>query len=67
LNTGLSEDSRIVQVILGDSVHCLRLARAMFDRGINVQPILYAAVEEQAVGLRFFITASHTEEQTWPG
>jgi len=63
LNTGLSEDSPIVPVILGDSVHCLRLSRAMFDRGINVQPILYPAVEERAARLRFFITASHTEAQ----
>ena len=28
-----------------------------------MQPILYPAVEEQAARLRFFITASHTEEQ----
>ena len=63
LNTGLSKDSPIVPVILGNSVHCLRLSRAMFDRGINVQPILYPAVEERAARLRFFITASHTEEQ----
>jgi 8-amino-7-oxononanoate synthase/acyl carrier protein len=63
LNTGLSHDSPIVPVILGDSLHCLRLSQAMFDRGINVQPILYPAVEERAARLRFFITASHTEEQ----
>jgi 8-amino-7-oxononanoate synthase/acyl carrier protein len=63
LNTGQSQDSPIVPVILGHSVHCLRLSRAMFDRGINVQPILYPAVEERAARLRFFITASHTEEQ----
>jgi 8-amino-7-oxononanoate synthase len=63
LNTGLSHDSPIVPVILGDSLHCLRLSQAMFDRGINVQPILYPAVEERAARLRFFITAGHTEEQ----
>jgi 8-amino-7-oxononanoate synthase/acyl carrier protein len=63
LNTGLSKDSPIVPVILGDSIHCLRLSRAMFERGINVQPILYPAVEERAARLRFFITATHTEEQ----
>ena len=50
-------------VILGDSVHCLRLSQSMFDRGNNVQPILYPAVEERAARLRFFITASHTEGQ----
>jgi 8-amino-7-oxononanoate synthase/acyl carrier protein len=63
LNTGLSKDSPIVPVILGDSIHCLRLSRALFERGINVQPILYPAVEERAARLRFFITASHTEAQ----
>src|SRR4030095_9934971 len=66
LNTGLSEDSPIVPVILGDSVHCLRLSRAMFERAINVQPLLYPAVEERAARLRVFITASHTEEQLRP-
>jgi 7-keto-8-aminopelargonate synthetase-like enzyme len=57
LNTGLSKDSPIVPVILRDLVHCVRLARAMFHRGINVQPILYPAVEVRAARLRFFITA----------
>jgi 7-keto-8-aminopelargonate synthetase-like enzyme len=41
----------------------LQLSEAMFDRGINVQPILHPAVEESAARLRFFITARHTEEQ----
>jgi 8-amino-7-oxononanoate synthase len=39
------------------------LSRAMFERGINVQPILYPAVEEEKARLRFFVTSSHTEEQ----
>ena len=33
------------------------------QRGINVQPILYPAVEETAARLRFFCTATHTEQQ----
>jgi 8-amino-7-oxononanoate synthase len=52
-----------VPVILGNSIHCLRLSRALFERGVNVQPILYPAVEESAARLRFFITSEHTEEQ----
>ena len=36
---------------------------AMFARGVNVQPILYPAVEEAAARLRFFITSCHTDEQ----
>ena len=53
----------MVPVILGNSLHCLRLSQALFERGINVQPILYPAVEEKTARLRFFITATHTEEQ----
>jgi len=63
LNTGMSNDSPVVPVILGNSVHCLQLSKAMFARGINVQPILYPAVEESAARLRFFLTSMHTEEQ----
>ena len=63
LNTGMSQDSPVVPVILGNSIHCLRLAAALRQRGVNVQPILHPAVEESAARLRFFLTALHTEEQ----
>lgn len=63
LNTGLSQDSPVVPVILGNSLHCVQLSKAMFARGVNVQPILYPAVEESAARMRFFLTALHTEEQ----
>lgn len=63
LNTGTSRDSPVVPIILGNSVHCLFLSRALWERGINVQPILYPAVEESASRLRFFLTCLHTEEQ----
>jgi 8-amino-7-oxononanoate synthase len=63
LNTGMSKDSPVIPVILGNSLHSLRLSQALFARGINVQPILYPAVEESAARLRFFITARHTDPQ----
>jgi 7-keto-8-aminopelargonate synthetase-like enzyme len=63
LNTGMSKDSPVVPIILGNSVHCLQLSRALGRRGINVQPILYPAVEEKAARLRFFLTSNHTPEQ----
>ncbi len=63
LNTGQSKDSPVVPIILGNSVHCMQLSQALFARGINVQPILYPAVEERAARLRFFLTALHTERQ----
>ena len=40
-----------------------RLSQALFERGVNVQPILYPAVPERAARLRFFLTAAHSEEQ----
>jgi 8-amino-7-oxononanoate synthase len=63
LDTGPSGGSGVVPVILGHSMNSLRLSRALFARGINVQPILYPAVEEKAARLRFFITSSHTPDQ----
>jgi len=63
LDTGTSGGSAIIPVILGNSINALRLSRALFARGINVQPILYPAVEEKAARLRFFISSRHTPDQ----
>jgi len=63
LDTGSAGGSAIVPIILGNSMNSLRLSRALFARGINVQPILYPAVEERAARLRFFITSRHTPDQ----
>ena len=63
LNTGMSKDSPVIPVILGNSMHCLQLSKSLYERGINVQPILHPAVEESAARLRFFITSLHTEAQ----
>ena len=63
LNTGLAAGTPVIPVITGNSVTSLRLARALFNRGINVQPILHPAVPEHSARLRFFITTNHTEAQ----
>ncbi len=63
LNTGLASGSPVVPVIVGNSVKCLKLSQALFDRGVNVQPILHPAVSEAAARLRFFITTNHSPEQ----
>lgn len=63
LNTGQSQGTPVVPVIVGSSVVALQLSRRLFERGINVQPILYPAVEESAARLRFFITSTHTPEE----
>jgi 7-keto-8-aminopelargonate synthetase-like enzyme len=63
LNTGNSKDAPVIPIILGDSLRCIRVASALHDQGVDVQPILYPAVPESQSRLRFFITAEHTEEQ----
>ena len=63
IDTGLSSGSAVVPAILGNSLHALQVSDALKQRGINVQPILYPAVEESAARLRFFCTATHTEQQ----
>ncbi len=63
LDTGLGNNTPVVPVIIGNSLHALQLSHQLFERGINVQPILYPAVEEAAARLRFFISSTHSEEQ----
>ena len=63
LDVGGSIGASIVPVITGSSIRAARLAQALFERGVNVQPILYPAVPERAARLRFFLTADHSEEQ----
>jgi 8-amino-7-oxononanoate synthase len=63
LNTGSAAGTPVIPVIVGSSVKSLRLARALFERGINVQPILPPAVPEHSARLRFFITTNHSEAQ----
>jgi 8-amino-7-oxononanoate synthase len=62
-NTGLSHDSPVIPLIVGDTVRCLRFSQALFERGINVQGIHFPAVEENAARLRFFLSCTHTEAQ----
>lgn len=63
LNTGNSHETPVVPVITGNSLHALQLSRRMIDAGVNVQPILYPAVEESAARLRFFINSTHSNQQ----
>jgi 8-amino-7-oxononanoate synthase len=63
IDTGFAGGSAVVPAILGNSLHSLQVSDALRQRGINVQPILYPAVEETAARLRFFVTATHTEQQ----
>ena len=61
LNTGAAGGTPVIPIIVGNSVRCILLSRALFRRGINVQPIIHPAVPEHATRLRVFVTVNHTE------
>lgn len=64
LNTGLScGGTPIIPIITSSSIRALRLADALFNSGINAQPILHPAVPDDEARVRIFMTASHSEEQ----
>lgn len=58
LNTGLSQGYSIIPAIVGSSLKAVSLSNQLFERGINVQPIIHPAVEEKAARLRFFFECS---------
>jgi 8-amino-7-oxononanoate synthase len=63
IDTGNSTGYAVIPAITGSSAKAVRLSHALFQRGINVQPILYPAVPEKAARLRFFVSCEHTTEQ----
>jgi 8-amino-7-oxononanoate synthase len=63
IDTGTSSGLAVIPAITGSSLKAARLSAALFERGINAQPILYPAVPEKSARLRFFISCMHTEEQ----
>ena len=63
IDTGTSSGNAVVPAVTGSSIRAARLSQALFERGINVQPILYPAVPEKGARLRFFLSCQHTEEQ----
>ena len=62
IDTGSSAGISVVPAIVGSSMRAARLSSRLFERGFNVQPILYPAVPEKLARLRYFITCEHSEE-----
>jgi 8-amino-7-oxononanoate synthase len=63
INTGLSQGRAIIPAIIGSSLKSAKISNLLFERGINVQPIVYPAVEERAARLRFFVSSMHSDTQ----
>ncbi len=60
---GLSKDTPVVPVHIGDETVCLQLYAGLNQAGINVQPIVYPGVPLNSARLRFFVSAQHKKDQ----
>jgi 7-keto-8-aminopelargonate synthetase-like enzyme len=49
--------------VVHSSLAAVTLSQTLFERGINVQPIIHPAVPERHARLRFFVSAEHTPDQ----
>jgi 7-keto-8-aminopelargonate synthetase-like enzyme len=63
LDTGTGMGTAVCPIMVADSLPAVVLSQRLLERGINVLPIIHPAVPPKASRLRFFITATHTEEQ----
>jgi 7-keto-8-aminopelargonate synthetase-like enzyme len=62
-DTGNSQDTPIIPVIIGDPYQAVQLSQRMMQRGINVHPMVYPSVAYDAARLRFFLSCIHSEDQ----
>jgi 8-amino-7-oxononanoate synthase len=63
IDTGYAQGYAVVPAITGSSLKAAKLSNQLFEEGINVQPIIYPAVEEKAARLRFFLSALHSDRE----
>ena len=64
LDTGPAKGgSGVIPVVTGNSMHALVLSQRLGDAGINVQPIMFPAVADDAARLRFFLSSTHSHDQ----
>lgn len=63
LDTGMAQGTAIIPILTGHSMKALKLSEALFNNGINAQPIMYPAVPEKETRVRIFMTAVHSEAQ----
>lgn len=62
-DTGASEGTPIIPIILGDGPRTIATSLALLQAGINASAIAYPAVAHGEARLRLFMSADHTSEQ----
>ena len=63
IDTGSSAGLSVIPAITRSSLKAVRLSEALYRWKINVQPIVYPAVQERSARLRFFVSCEHSEAQ----
>ena len=63
LETGLSERSAVIPIMVGNSALAAKLSERLLEAGINVAPVTFPGVPMNMARLRFFLTAVHTKTQ----
>ena len=63
VNTGASAGTPVIPVIVGESLRAARLSALLFQAGINVQPMVAPSVPDDQARVRFFVAATHTEDE----
>lgn len=63
LNVGFSMGLNIIPIIYDSSKKSVQISNELYEKGVNVQPIIYPAVPDNQARLRFFINCTHTQEQ----
>ncbi|RFS82229.1 aminotransferase class I/II-fold pyridoxal phosphate-dependent enzyme [Actinomadura spongiicola] len=61
LDTGVSRDTAVIPIIVGDWARAMEISAALLERGVNVMPIGHPAVPADKCRLRFFVNADHRE------
>lgn len=61
LNTGESTESAVIPIILSCSLTAIIASHLLFESGVVAYPLFFPIVPKNAARLRFFMTASHSE------
>ena len=61
--TGLSHNTPIIPVVVGDDAKALALSQYLKQQSILALPIIYPAVAKNAARLRLFVNCLHTDAQ----
>jgi 8-amino-7-oxononanoate synthase len=61
-DTGASEDTAIIPIILGETQRTVTTSIGLLTAGINAGAVAYPAVAEGEARLRLFMSADHTNE-----